>query len=289
MSLEEKGAAMNKKNWSNILSVLARTTLAFVFVFGQTAWAGQDPKDKPDSNVAAKSQKAPRSLSPAAAAKAQPAEEKTAITENSPTEENSPRGGQHEGIKVHGHWSIEVRAPGGSVVRHVEFENSLDPGFSYSDPATGQVKVVPGGAALLSAVASNQWNIAPNWAVWLVGPSGLSKVLVATDSPCPLGACIITVGCAPSGGTNCNLSVTPLGTTPAFTGMSLTGSVTATQNGQISTVATLAYVTCPAFTPNCLPGGSGGASFTSSTNFPGAPISVSAGQTVAVTVNISFS
>lgn len=281
---------MSKKNWSNILRRLARLLLAFIFVFGQTAWAGQrqNTKDKPTSDAVAKAQQTPPNVS-TTSSKAQPAEEKTATSESSSAKEDSHHGGQHEGITVHGHWSIEVRNSDGSLARHVEFENSLDPGFSYSDPATGQVKVVPGGAALLSAVASNQWNIAPNWAVWLVGPSGLSKILVATDSPCPLGACIIAVGCAPSGGTNCNLSVTPLGTTPAFTGMSLTGSVTATQNGQISTVATLAYVTCPAFTPNCLPGGNGGASFTSSTNFPGAPISVSAGQTVAVTVTISFS
>jgi hypothetical protein len=48
---------MSKKNWSNIPSVLARTALAFVFVFGQTAWAmeGQNGKDKPGSSTAAKS------------------------------------------------------------------------------------------------------------------------------------------------------------------------------------------------------------------------------------------
>jgi hypothetical protein len=48
---------MNNKTWSNILSLLARTALAFVFVFGQTAWAmeGQNGKDKPGSSTAAKS------------------------------------------------------------------------------------------------------------------------------------------------------------------------------------------------------------------------------------------
>jgi len=56
---------MSKKNWSNILSALARTALAFVFVFGQTAWAMQGPnvKDKPTSNAAAKSQQTPPNLS----------------------------------------------------------------------------------------------------------------------------------------------------------------------------------------------------------------------------------
>ena len=36
----------------------------------------------------------------------------------------APRGGQ-EGIKVHGHWMIEVKNPNGTVDRRVEFENGL--------------------------------------------------------------------------------------------------------------------------------------------------------------------
>jgi hypothetical protein len=37
----------------------------------------------------------------------------------------SPAKGAHEGIKVHGHWTIEVRNPDGSVDKHLEFENGL--------------------------------------------------------------------------------------------------------------------------------------------------------------------
>jgi hypothetical protein len=274
---------MSKKNWINILSVIARTALAFVFVFGQTAWAiqTQNPKDKPTSNAAAKPKQAPANGSTAAIAKAQSGEEETASEQDSSNREDSRHGGQHEGIKVHGHWTIEVRNHEGSLVRHVEFENSLATGLSATD-ATGKVIVFPGGAALLSAVLSNQWNVAPNWTVLLAGPSGLGNLLTATDAPCPQ-ACSLSEGN--------NLSVTALGTTPNFTGMQLTGSVVATQVGQISTVATTAFVSCPPFTPNCFPAGAtnSGAIFTSSTNFPGSPISVAAGQTIAVTVNISFS
>ena len=36
-----------------------------------------------------------------------------------------PAKGQHEGIKVHGHWTIEVRNPDGKLVSHTEFENAL--------------------------------------------------------------------------------------------------------------------------------------------------------------------
>jgi hypothetical protein len=36
----------------------------------------------------------------------------------------TPRG-QSDGIKVHGHWTIEVRNPDGTLAKHSEFENSL--------------------------------------------------------------------------------------------------------------------------------------------------------------------
>ena len=32
-----------------------------------------------------------------------------------------------EGIKVHGHWAIDVRQPDGTLVTHTEFENALTP------------------------------------------------------------------------------------------------------------------------------------------------------------------
>jgi hypothetical protein len=42
----------------------------------------------------------------------------------SATNEPAARG-KHEGIKVHGHWTIEVHNPDGKLVSHTEFENSL--------------------------------------------------------------------------------------------------------------------------------------------------------------------
>jgi hypothetical protein len=41
------------------------------------------------------------------------------------SEGKPPAKGQHEGITVHGHWTIEVKNPDGSLVQHVEFENAL--------------------------------------------------------------------------------------------------------------------------------------------------------------------
>jgi hypothetical protein len=298
MSLEEKGAAMSKKNLSSILSASARIVLAFVVVFGQTASAGQNEnvKGKAGASGDAKARQTEAIPTQGPERKAEATEEKKASAQSGAAEEVSQRGGPHEGIKVHGHWTIEVRNSDGSLARHVEFENSLDPGFSTTD-SSGNVFVVPGGAAYLSAVASGQWSVSNDWVIFLVGPSGLSKVLTATDAPCALACQIGTVaigycsgGISTQPGGSCNLSVTALGTTPAFTGMRLTGSVAATQTGQVATVATLiGNLSCTASFPNCLPAGVQTASFTSSTNFPGSPISIVAGQTIAVTVNISFS
>ena len=36
----------------------------------------------------------------------------------------APSGGPAEGIKVHGHWTIEVRDPDGTLVTHREFEKA---------------------------------------------------------------------------------------------------------------------------------------------------------------------
>src|SRR6267378_4379919 len=45
-----------------------------------------------------------------------------AKTTASPASES--KGGQKEGITVHGHWTIDVRNPDGTLVTHREFENA---------------------------------------------------------------------------------------------------------------------------------------------------------------------
>jgi hypothetical protein len=311
---------MGKGELSKLVSVAGRVLLAFLFVFSQSAWAGQDQKTK---DAAASPQKAgvqqttERLSALGTAAKARGEKTQGEDSEGAVAEEKPGRDASHQGINVHGHWTIEVRNPDGSLIRHVEFENALDPGFAV--PASGPIAAfsVSGGAAYLSGVLSGQWTAPGNttptfssptgWTILLVGPAGLNNLTSTTNSPCALsggyvfpGACQIfqASGCGGGAGFpgfSCNLSVTPLGTSPAFNGVRLTGSVAATQNGQISTVATLMNsVACATYAANCAaaalsPYQGGFVSITSSTNFAGAPISVSAGQTIAVTVNISFS
>jgi len=264
---------MSKKNWSNILSVSARIPLAFIFFFGQTAWAmqGRSGKDKPGSSTAAKSHQAQANLPAATAAKTQSAEEEATAAENPSAQEDTRRGGQHEGIKVHGHWTIEVRNPDGKLVTHREFENSL---------AGGQ------GSFALSTVLA-RINFVGLWQINLGGP--------ASGGPCPgsvnNGDCMIQENASPLSGSGLfnGLSVTAPTGANGFNVLQLSGTATA-GTGQITRVQTFVN-TCPSGTASCAPATTGGG-VTAGFNFTGAaiaPINVSSGQTVAVTVVISFS
>ncbi|HEY6273708.1 MAG TPA: hypothetical protein VIX19_17145 [Terriglobales bacterium] len=305
---------MTKSGLKAWVGAAGRMLLAYALIFAQGAWAGQNPQSQPNTaspekaGAQSSSEKQASTATTATTAKTLVEDAQGETTRSSAAENKRSGGGAHEGITVHGHWTIEVRNPDGSLVRHIEFENSLDPGFSIPNPTAGQppTSVVPGGAAYLSGVLSGQWS-APGassfWGIVLVGASGLNNIAITANAPCvdtmgtagSLGACIIVptgtlCGPTPTAGISCNLSVAPLGTTPNFTGIQLSGSVTATQNGQVSTVGTLiGTLACVSSAPNCLPTNVNTASFTSSTNFPGAPIAVIAGQTIAATVNISFS
>jgi hypothetical protein len=91
---------MSKNTYNN--SSLLRATTAMLLAFGLVFCLSITP------NVSAQTQS-----KPAKSRATQP--------------EASPARGQQEGIKVHGHWTIEVRNPNGTLVTHREFENALTP------------------------------------------------------------------------------------------------------------------------------------------------------------------
>lgn len=215
------------------------------------------------------------------------------------------RKGQSEGIKVHGHWVIEVRNPDGSLVNRVEFENSIDPGFSIpQDPGQPSI-TVPGGASLLGGLLTGGAVPAAfgPWAIMLVGPGGLGNLANKTNAPCitlygpnspGLGACVLFQGnpigsgfesCTVAGtGAFCGLSATSSGT-----GFVLSGNATALQSGEISTVATLFFTAngLNSFTSTVLPDKASGTPC-GGANQPPCAVPVVAQQAIAVTVNISF-
>jgi hypothetical protein len=111
-------------------------------------------------------------------------------------------GGQQEGIKVHGHWTIEIRNPNGSLVSHFEFENAMaDNGVLLTELLNGSITV-------------------SKWRIRMDGTPGVS------NAPC-------------SGNTGCILDATQ-GFAPAGPGgqriFQLQGTITANQAGRIEQV-----------------------------------------------------
>ena len=71
-----------------------------------------------------------------------------AKTSESKTAPAAPAKGTHEGIQVHGHWTIEVSNPDGTVTAHREFENAIQGiGQSYLGGLLGGY-VTPGGLVI---------------------------------------------------------------------------------------------------------------------------------------------
>jgi hypothetical protein len=107
-------------------------------------------------------------------------------------------GGPHEGIKIHGHWVIDIRSPKGELVDHREFENSY----------VGQLPAILAGQASVGG-----------WSVFLNGnildAVTLQVTGVGNPSPLSLGASFtslsnLTVSTVQSVVLYCDPSVSPV-------------------------------------------------------------------------------
>jgi hypothetical protein len=95
-------------------------------------------------------------------------EEKVEATQNPAVEaKGNPK---QEGIKVHGHWIIEVKDPDGTVKTHREFENSL---FSGSN-----------GGAYFLANAVLGYSVTGGFGVELVYTGGVGLIINSPGMPC---------------------------------------------------------------------------------------------------------
>jgi len=260
-----------------LLRPTGRMLLAFAFVFSESAWGAQsqDPKENPVTATKAGAQQAPAKAS--APVKGESEEAESAVKQNAP-QVTASAGGAHEGIKVHGHWTIELRNPDGSIATHREFENSL---------------VTPNSLAyyLARGLTPGRWNV-------FIGASISSPSL----DPCAGGTAIPPYTTPTCVITESDSHVASLGASNAFPTLSvsavgnggqqvqLTGSAKVPSNGQIMVVRTYQEVCTNTFSPSACNGTNAGSSiggFTAASVTP--TINVSAGQTIAVTVVISFS
>ncbi|MGA8011336.1 MAG: hypothetical protein WB949_02810 [Candidatus Acidiferrales bacterium] len=211
------------------------------------------------------------------------------LAQNSSVRPPAPKG-QSEGIKVHGHWTIEVKNPDGSVSTHREFENSI----------------MQIGPELLGDIFGRVFTVG-SIAIQLCNTSATTL----SASGC-LGASPLTLTETGSGLSNgCTTCYAVLVTpTPSRSGFSITGTVTNAPAIAINAVesdiyacytadAQGAFVINSTFSPaSCF----AAAPVSGSTNAPGnhanleaftatavsPAVMVTSGQSVSVTVQFSF-
>lgn len=131
----------------------------------------------------------------------------------------NPAGAQSEGVQVHGHWTIEVRNPDGSLANRQEFDNAL---------------TAAGGLALANVLTRND-TVGP-WMIRLSGP----------DSPWyesggPANGLINEPGWGCSSYNYCSATLT-VTLVPWPPKMVLRGNITASQNGNINRVETMLWL-----------------------------------------------
>jgi hypothetical protein len=187
----------------------------------------------------------------------------TAVVLDSPeANEDQPSGAPGGGIKVHGHWIIDLRNPDGTLATHREFENSL----------------MPSGAAALASNLAHQI-VTGTWSIALQGT-------VCSASYCNIYEDLDTFASGPD--VFKGLSVSAATSGPSSGSLVLIGNLIAPASGTVTAVSTYlrtcsSGVVAPA---DCTYGSDALDNVFTSTN---QNITVIGGQLVQVTVVISFS
>jgi hypothetical protein len=202
-----------------------------------------------------------------------------------------------EGIKMHGHWVIDLKNPDGSLAKHTEFENSLQ---------------TTGATALLSLLAGQA--VSTSLVISLIDSNGGHTFLLISPTVSTFAGSASDF-CSNFGGVSCVKTLTTKVNPPtldpntgAVTGppsMVLSGTGSYLYNPSygftISQVATLVSTCQPAsgtgfsavspatcsVTPYSFDGSTTAATLTS-TNLP-TPVTLAPGQFVTVTVTLTFS
>lgn len=277
-----------------LAGVAGRLLLAYLLVLSQSAWAQQNQKtqDKANPPQKATTKQTGEKQSPATPARAQSNQPQGEESESSVAAEKLPNDGSHQGIKVHGHWTIEIKNPDGTRVSRVEFENALTSGGATSLTGLLLGSEVQGGFIVFlgDSTATTTGPCSP-------GAGGLTACLLFASliNPTPASFADVTNGCP--GGADCfPLTIAPNAT---VTGISLTGSAIAGSNGQITDVS-VGNLTCGPYpttstspinaaSPSSCAAGSVANKYGLTHATLSSPVQVLAGQTMAVTVIISFS
>ena len=195
-------------------------------------------------------------------------------------------GAINQGIKMHGHWVIDVKNPDGTVVQHRDFENSLVPSASQFLIGLMSGYFIPGDYEILLQV--------PGGSAPCEGPQTGGCAIVRSLTTFPGANDCLIYYCGTGLTYTYNLANSPYS-------MVLAGSITANQAGSIgevvtrynscgntsevfgtpTTIETSSPASCVANTTTNLFGSLSSATITS--------VPVANGQIIQVTVNITFS
>ena len=174
--------------------------------------------------------------------------------------------GPVEGLRVHGHWTIEVRNPDGTLVERRDFENALSIGV-------GDVHLVN---VLARTRTAGTWTITANGSSQIceepAGTPNICWLMESTDPTPSVGNVFKTLTTSVSGGT-----------------LVLNGTATAQRDGQITSVSTRDNHCSSSNTPASCTGGNTAGSDGFTGTLLATPVSVLNGQQVQVRVVISFS
>jgi len=186
----------------------------------------------------------------------------------------SQAGDQAEGIKVHGHWIVEVRDPDGSLVERQEFDNAL----------------LQSGSQILTRILGRDQSVG-NWTL-----RTLSQSSPVCENPAgtPIDTCFIAEPGDPFAAAQNHyfetLSVGISGSAPFS--LNLSGYLTAQRDGTIESVFSVVNSCGSATAPDACVGAAAPIfeqqSVLTFTNLP-SPVAVLTGQQVLVNVVISFS
>ncbi len=173
--------------------------------------------------------------------------------------------GSAQGIQVHGQWTIDIREPDGRLVSHHEFSNALTSGSGKGDQ-------------LLAKMLNGEQSPGP-WFIELGNFDAAKAPCRISDSinlPCFVAESNLSTS-VPTSGTNANSLV-------------LIGTGLADKNGEIDFVnAALDHCAGTTAPADCTPSAGGFTTFTSTTLSGLDVVTVLAGQSLNVTVIISFS
>ena len=293
---------MNGKQ--EVLAHIARRSLLLVSLLAMAltcAVAGQAQS----SATTALTQDAKPALATAAPVQTLAVDAKPATsTSNAPgaTKAGPPAKGAQEGIKVHGHWTIEVRNPDGTVDKHLDFENGFctvsNTRLSFG---SGDVTLT---ALLFGVVVPGPWQITLGSPVIPTFPAGGTPgpacgSLANTSNSFQINqsnATLLNSSCQIS--SLCFPVLTPPALTASNNGLILAGQFTVplgTSNTTITAVETslgVCLISTNATPSTCIGQTTGmfpfsGTYLTGIGSVPAAP-TVTAGQTVAVSVQYSF-